>query len=206
LAEYFNRAGIKRVEFYPVFNVPEKSLRKDLIPDPGKFAYNFTKARAYGDANGIQVCFSGSRITDYHGRYCMILQDNLTITPDGFLTNCFFHTQNYENEYDQYFYGQFHPEKGQLVMHREKQNRMKTGSVSRLVVCSDCFNQFHCSQGCPAVCPFDENFHESDTPECIKEKWLGLAAILGNAGYLRTFDSEISFVEFFSGITVHRLS
>jgi hypothetical protein len=71
--------------------------------------------------------------------------------------------------------------------------------------CSDCFNQFHCSLGCPDVCPFDDQFHPDIRPDCIKEKWLGLAGLLELSGHLTPFASESDFLDFFHRISSQRM-
>jgi uncharacterized protein len=206
LTSYFGKARFKSIEFYPVFENNDRQLPQELIPDPGKFVYYFLKAKSFGDAHGIRVSFSGSRITDYHGRYCMVLQDNLTITPDGYLTNCFYHTQNYKKQYNPFFYGKCLTDKIQLHIESMKLYQTFKVAVSRLTECLDCFNRYHCSQGCPSVCPFEKNYHESVIPGCTKEKWLGLAAILEFAGYLKPFGDESAFFDFFSNISYTRIS
>ena len=205
IARYFHGIGAKIVVFYPVFRNRDHPFSDKLIPEPQTFVYNFHKARKYGLANGLKVIFSGSRLKDFHNRFCSILQDNLTITPDGFLTNCFHHTQNYDNQDNLFLYGKFNTETNQLEYDRKKMKEIIKIYNSELNECTHCFNQFHCSHGCPDICSMTDHYSNIQQPDCIKEKWLGLAAILEKAGYIKEFKTKSEFIDFFQNITCHEL-
>jgi hypothetical protein len=176
-----------------------------MKPDPEKFVYHFLRARSYGEANGMRVSFSGARINDIHNRYCMILQDNLTATPDGYLTNCFYHTQNCNHEDSQFLYGRYSTSSKNLEVDHVRLDMILKEYGPGLSVCSDCFNQFHCSMGCPEICPFKDQYHEDLQPDCIKEKWLGVAGLLEKAGLLGEFTTESAFLEYFHNLTFERI-
>lgn len=205
ITKYFHGFGAKLIEFYPVFRNRELTFPDELIPDSHTFVYNFLKARNYGNSNGIKVMFSGSRLKDFHNRYCMILQDNLTITPDGFLTNCYYCTQNYDNTDNLYIYGKFNRKTNQLEFNNEKMNVLNKIYDSEINECLHCFNQFHCSHGCPDLCPMTGHYNIFTKPDCIREKWLGMAAILEEAGYLKQFKTKSAFLNFFQRIDYQEL-
>ncbi|MBN2215677.1 MAG: hypothetical protein JW723_15720 [Bacteroidales bacterium] len=205
LTGYFYQAGVKIVEFYPVFMNRGQTFSDELIPEQYTFVYHFLKARRYGLARGMKVLFAGSRLHDFHNRYCMILQDNLTVTPDGYLTNCYHHTQNYSNRDNLYFYGRFDESTRVMEFNLPKWNSILKKYETELSVCVNCFNQFHCSHGCPDICPFEDNYNIDIQPDCIKEKWLGLAAVLERTGYLRDFENKEDFFDFFQNISSRRL-
>jgi uncharacterized protein len=205
IIRYFSMAGVKIVEFYPVFQNRDQTIPKELMPDPGKFVYYFLKARSFGLSRGMRVLFSGSRIMDLHNRFCMIMQDNLTVTPDGYLTNCYHQTWNFDQQMNCFFYGKYHLEHNQMEFDKEILHQIIQQYDSAMINCSNCFNQFHCSQGCPDICPFNDQYNVSVQPDCIREKWLGLAFILEYAGYLKKFDSEPEFFDFFRNISYRRI-
>jgi uncharacterized protein len=205
ITRYFKTAGVKNVEFYPVFQNRDQAIPSGMMPDPEKFVYHFLRSRSYGESHGIHVSFSGTRINDIHNRYCMILQDNLTVTPDGYLTNCFYHTQNYDLQDSQFFFGIYNPESRRLEFDHKKLGMVLEKYESGLSVCSHCFNQFHCSMGCPDRCPFHDQYHKDLQPDCIKEKWLGVAGLLETAGLLGEFTSESAFLEYFHNVSCQRI-
>jgi len=205
ITRYFRMAGVKGVEFYPVFQNSNQSIPTEMMPDPEKFVYHFLQAKSFGDYNNIRITFSGARITEHHSRYCMILQDNLTVTPDGHLTNCFHHTQNYDQVDSDFFYGKYNHDSNSLEYDHEKLDHLIGKNETGLDICSDCFNQFHCSLGCPEVCPFNNQYNKTIQPDCIKEKWLGLASLLEQTGHLVKFTTESAFLDFFQHVSYQRI-
>lgn len=205
ITRYFIKAGAKNVEFYPVFQNRDQTIPAGMMPDPKKFVYHFLRARSFGKSNGMRVSFSGARINEFHSRYCMILQDNLTVTPDGYLTNCFHYTQNYDQQDSHFFYGNYKQSSTSLEFDHEKLGKILEKYDSGLSVCSDCFNQFHCSLGCPDICPFNDQYNKDAQPDCIKEKWLGLAVLLEQAGHLTAFETESVFLDFFHNVSCQRI-
>lgn len=202
---YFEKFGMKTVEFYPVFQNKDESLPKALMPDPEKYVYHFLKARSSGLSKGMHILYSGSRITDLHNRYCMLLQDNLTLTPDGFLTNCFYRTWNFEEKLNCFFYGKYHPESDRMEFDVKILHQIMKTYDSDMADCLDCFNQFHCSHKCPDLCPFQDQPEILEQSGCIREKWLGLASVLEYAGYLPEFNSEMEFSDFFQNSSYCRI-
>jgi uncharacterized protein len=205
ITRYFRMAGVRNVEFYPVFQNRDHTIPIGMMPDPEKFVYHFLRARSFGKSNGMRISFSGARINEFHSRYCMILQDNLTITPDGYLTNCFHHTQNYAQQDSHFFYGNYDPGSSNLEFDHEELGMILEKYESGLSVCSDCFNQLHCSLGCPDICPFNDQYNTDLQPDCIKEKWLGLAGILEQAGHLTEFSTESAFLDYFHNVSCQRI-
>jgi uncharacterized protein len=205
IVRYFRTAGAGIVEFYPLFQNRDRTLSQELIPDPALFVWSFLKARSYGSVNGMNVLFSGSRINEYHNRFCMTLQDNLTVTPDGYITNCFYHTFNFNRQDDLFFYGKYNSENGRLEFDHQALSKIIKKYGEELSVCSDCFNQFHCSHGCPDICPYNGEYNISSIPGCTAQKWLGLADILENTGYLKIFKNETECSDFFGNISCERI-
>ena len=205
IIRYFRTAGAGIVEFYPLFQNRDRTLPQELIPDPALFMWSFLKARSYGSLHGMSILFSGSRINDYHNRFCMTLQDNLTVTPDGYITNCYYQTYNFNRQNDLFFYGKYNSENGRLEPDLKTLSKIIEKYGEELSVCSDCFNQFHCSHGCPDVCPFNREYNTRIIPDCTTQKWLGLAAILENAGFLRVFKNEKECSDFFGNISCERI-
>jgi len=205
ITRYFSKAGVKNVEFYPVFQNNDHILPPEIFTDPVKFVYFFLRARSYGMKNGMDISFSGARLNEYHNRFCMILQDNLTVTPDGYITNCYYHTHKWGQEDDLFFYGKYNSIKKTLEFDHEIIDKLIDKYSKDPVVCSECFNQFHCSHGCPDICPFNDQYNITLKPDCLREKWLGLAWILENAGYLKDFYNEAEFADYFHHITFERI-
>ncbi len=198
---YFRNSGVKIVEFYPVFQNRDHTLLTEVIPDPVRFVYFFLKARSYGVENGMDISFSGARLSEYHNRFCMMLQDNLTLTPDGYITNCYYHTHKYGRQNELFFYGKYNSGEKRLELDQDKVNIIVRKYGEDPAVCSACFNQFHCSHGCPDLCPFNYQYSIAARPDCLRERWLGLASVLEYSGYLNKFYSKSEFADFFQNIS-----
>ena len=127
------------------------------------------------------------------------------MTPDGYISNCFYHTYNFNSQDDLFFYGKYNSENGWLEFDHKALSQIIKKYGEELCVCSDCFNQFHCSHGCPDVCPFNRGYNNSVIPACTTQKWLGLAAILENAGCLRIFENERECSDFFGNVSCERI-
>lgn len=204
ITEYFFSKGIKDVEYYPVFQNRIGTVPKEWMPESKVFVYNYLKARDYGNKMKMRISYSGSRMPEHHGRFCMVLQDNLTITPDGFLTNCFLHTKRNGTSDGNFFLNDSNGEIGNLDSPGPHQQNILERSRLNLQECTTCFNQFHCSKACPEICPFDEQFAPCVVPACTKEKWLGLSRILEVSGHLPKFKNFRNFEVFFNNISIQK--
>jgi uncharacterized protein len=205
IIRFFSQYDVKTIEFFPVFQNKFKLLDRSILPDSESFVYNFLRASKTARSLGIQQLFSGSRILDFHNRFCMILQDNLTLTPDGYLTNCFHHTLLDHKGIFPFFYGTFKPLEGEIAFNETVFQSIANSYRDELNVCKSCFNQFHCSHGCPHLCPFEEDYNVAIQPECKKEKWIALATLLELSNCLPDFSNFSEFSEFFDNICITSL-
>jgi uncharacterized protein len=205
IIRYFQSWGVKIIELYPVFRSKTPAFPDDLLPDPRLFVYHYIKAKQYGRQNGMKILFPGTRVYDFHNRFCMLLQDNLTLTPDGYLTNCYHRTQNYSGEENRFLFGKYYHSDHVLKLDKGKMNRLYKTYDNELLECNACFNQFHCSHGCPAICPFEEPYTNTIIPDCEMEKWISLAFIISQAGYLKEFEGSNECADFFDNVKYRKI-
>ena len=200
ITQYLHAHKIRHIEFYPAFQDSKLSLKSSLFPNKIKFVKYFLKARNWARYNGIHIGYAGSRINDFHDKYCPVFQNNLTVTPDGFLTACFKASHNFGNQNSQFMYG--HYENNYLNIDWSRLYHILQSVSSNSRTCQNCFNYLHCAKGCPNICPIQKNDDDKNIHECTVEKWIGLANLIESAGY--TLSNEIldNCDTFFPSITV----
>jgi uncharacterized protein len=201
IAQYFGDLGFYNVQVYPVFPSRNRGLDKELAVDQADFVFNFLKARKWARGRNVKLMFSGTRWDDNHDRFCMLNQDNLTITPDGFITACFLATHNYEDENERYMYGRYDESKDELCI-----DWQKLGSLSKSIdrtnpQCDNCFNDYHCAKNCPLICPLSELEHDSEF-DCTINKWIGLANIIEATGHVMDINSREECMDYFKNVRI----
>lgn len=193
IVRYFCEAGIRRVEFYPVFSSPKDQSLLRLAPDAGQFVGQFLLARRWGRNHGVEVVYAGVRFGDLHDKFCTLFQDNLTITPDGNFTACFKRTHNLNSENDPWMFGTVEEPSWQNAAFRRRLGALSRTLSAPYPQCRECFNQYHCAKGCPNVCPVAQPNGEVAPFDCVVEKSIGLATLLANAGIQLTELEELNF-------------
>ena len=179
--KYFHEYGINWVECYSLFQDKNQTLPDDFIPDPADLIANFAKAKRWAKSHDIKYLYSGSRLNDIHDKHCSIFQDNLTITPDGFLSACFLATHNQNGKNGPYIYGHYDSGKKNQIIDKEKLDQLFSQLSEKYPQCKNCFNYFHCAKGCPAFCPIKNSSINPDKFDCTMEKSMGLMNIFETA-------------------------
>jgi uncharacterized protein len=206
IVTYFSQCGVKWIEMYPVFRTFKNSIRKEIVPPSSQFIKNFLRAQDLALKYKIKLLYAGSRLYDVHDKHCSLSQNNLTITPDGYLTACFLASHNDRNQNQRYHYGYYDTESNRIVLDTEKLSRMIRKLAKPYRQCENCFNFWHCSKGCPTVCPLQEDTQDTAGFDCTINKWIGLANLMKAVG-LEIRDDQIDDVEsFFSQVVVRRMN
>lgn len=206
IVQYFYKHNIKWIEFYPVFQNSDKSVNIDIFVDPVEFVENFLKARNWAKKYDIILGYAGSRLSEFHDKYCPVFQKNLTLTPDGYLTCCFLKSHNYKNHNSKFMYGNFSHKFDKLEIDWMKLVNIFSEISKCYPACKNCFNYFHCAKLCPWICPLQSNLTKLDRENCTIEKWIGLANIIEAAGFEITNDVLENCASFFSNIYVELVS
>jgi uncharacterized protein len=206
ITQYFFERNIRQVEYYPVFLDLHQKINPQLIPHSAAFVKNFLLAKYWADQNNMRIGYAGSRIGEYHDKYCSVWQNNLTLTPDGYLTNCFLATHNHQHENDLFIYGCFDEKKGEMIIDMEKLAMVFQKNLSIHSQCMDCFNFFHCSKGCPTFCPIKTKRSVDEKIDCTIERWIGLSNVLQQAGYELPIDLNTDCQLFFDKISVKSIN
>lgn len=205
IVEFFARRSIRLIDLYPVYQDKSHSLDAALIPESWAFAGSFLKARTWASGHGIRLGYAGSRFADRHGQFCPVLQENLTITPDGFATACFLVSHNRGGQNDAYIYGSCGDKQDGMAIDREKLHGMLGRLAQVRAQCATCFNRTHCSKGCPSVCPLRTNPWEPATCDCTIERTIGLANIIEAAGIALPEEATEDCRSFFTRINVESI-
>ena len=85
------------------------------------------------------LSFSGSRLDEIHGRYCHCFRQVLQLVPPEGRSACFAVSSQAEAERR----GLHIPFDGEMIEKLSAEDPE----------CLSCFNRFHCSRGCPDICP-----------------------------------------------------
>ena len=82
---------------------------------------------------------SGSRVREIHGRYCQIFRQVLHLVPSAGYSACFAVASQ--------------KEAAEKKLDDIRDDALFTELAREDPACMRCFNRFHCSRGCPEVCP-----------------------------------------------------
>jgi radical SAM protein with 4Fe4S-binding SPASM domain len=206
IVHYFHDQGIKYVELYPAYQNHSNSIPEDLIPDKSSFVKNYLRAGKWGKMHGMEIGFAGSRLADYHDKYCQVYQHNLTVTPDGYLTACFLAVDNHRSQNNQFIYGHYDGISGKIVIDWKKLGNILKALAQSYPQCVNCFNYMHCAKSCPSICPIRDVSVHSDGFDCTMEKWIGLANIIEASGYELSDDEIQNCDSFFHSIHIDEIT
>jgi len=181
IVDYFHDQGIAWVEIYPAFQNADKSLDESILPTAEEFVTNFLRAQQRAHQNKMKLLFAGSRLNDLHDKHCPIFQNNLTLTPDGYVTACFQASYNFQQRNERFMYGHYDQATDELIIDRGKLTSLFDCLLQPYTQCKDCFNYFHCAKGCPTVCPLQPTTNDSISFPCFMENKIGMANILRTA-------------------------
>lgn len=201
IARFFSENGFHNVQVFPVYLVRNGGPDKNLAVDQAEFVFNFLNARTWANSRTMNLMFSGTRQGEIHGQFCTWDQNNLTMTPDGFVTACFLATHNHENENHRYVFGRFDEASKELHFDWKKLQSMFDSMRRGHLQCEDCFNQYHCSRNCPDLCPLQESDHDSEF-DCSILKWIALADIIEKTGTAVAFDTREECINYFKSIRI----
>jgi uncharacterized protein len=125
---------------------------------PGKkdaetFVENFFTAKRTAWSFGVKWTTSGTRPGEIHGPHCHVFRQVLNLTPEGLATNCFKEVLSERITLSGALIGSYAPEKASYAIHSEHAQSLQKQLGIVPISCQSCFNQFHCTLGCPDHCP-----------------------------------------------------
>lgn len=202
IVQYLNEYNIKNIDIYPVFNTTGFGNREYMNVNPNEFVKYYLLAKLWADKNNIKLTYPGSRSDNIHYRHCPIFQNNLTLTPDGYLTACFDCCHNLDKSNNQFMYGYYDIASKSLSIEWDKlDNLFETLSIE-FEDCKECENNYHCARSCPTVCPVRGFNNSSINSDCTISRRINLAMIFIAAGYDLYYNLLKDSDEFFSSIEV----
>ncbi len=156
MVEHFvQRFPVDRLLFHPVYH-PEgaRTAAPNLLKaDPETFIAGFIAARQVARRSGVDLVLASSRVGEDHGRFCPILQHNLTLTPGGHATACFLALNDASVSDQRFFFGSYDERSDRLVLDSQRLAELLAATGSIPSRCRSCFNVLHCARGCPDRCP-----------------------------------------------------
>jgi sulfatase maturation enzyme AslB (radical SAM superfamily) len=157
IAEYIcQQLSPEEIHFEPVY----PGGRSDADRGPGShradaFVVHFLKARAVAQGYGISLSSSGSRPASIHGPYCNVFRQVLNLVPGDVATACFKAADGPQASENGVVVGAVNRNTGrfELAQGRIAALRQRLDAVPS--ECTRCFNRYHCTRGCPDLCPLD---------------------------------------------------
>ncbi|MDA3894326.1 MAG: hypothetical protein PF517_21910 [Salinivirgaceae bacterium] len=136
LIEELNAQKIRIEPFY----LAENGFKPDQAQ---AFFAHFKEAQNYAAKHQVELSYSGLRMEEIHSTFCDQYRNNLRLTPDGTINNCFCKFSDNEN----FALGKVTDDRLELNRNSIKANLP--------IECEECINMLHCSRGCPDFCRFD---------------------------------------------------
>jgi len=170
------RAGVIQLE--PVFQAG-RALANDLLsPDPHEFVRHFRAAREIARAHGRELRYSGARFGTVTNKFCQVSDDQLAITPEGFLSSCYEVGEADDPLANTFFYGRLNPETRELELDMKKLVVLRTLTVEHKSSCDECFCKWSCGGECSAKLARAGNaWDAAESPRCIINRELTLDQI-----------------------------
>lgn len=168
------QAGLTRAEDYFTTEQAEEFV--------GEFLQAVEVARGFG----VRWTSSGSRPGEIHGPYCHVFRQVLNLIPDGQATACF--SLSHTEQLDQFAMaiGKLDPVTQRYVLDQDRIRRLQQMLSRQPKKCERCFNQYHCTRGCPDRClAHDPTAQEGDF-RCQINQMLALADLKECAAVLHT--------------------
>lgn len=131
-----------------------------------EFCSGFLKAKRENRPE-CWITTSGSRVREIHGRYCQIFRQVLHLVPPAGDSACFAVSSQDEAEAKDL----------SVMMNEDIFEKLSRDDPA----CLGCFNRFHCSRGCPDVCPANGEIHDAGSFRCRVNRTLAKADLLETA-------------------------
>jgi sulfatase maturation enzyme AslB (radical SAM superfamily) len=183
---------VDRLLFQPLYG-RRNQRHYTSAPDAEQFIRHFIRARRLARSAGIDLVLAGSRVGEQHGRFCPILQHNLTLTPGGHASACFLALDDSSASDQPFFYGSYDPASDRFLIDEARFRQLLSQLTRPRAHCLDCFNLRHCAQGCPYTCPLAApaggrshgnrpDAFEGTTSDCHTLRAVAFASLLEAAG------------------------
>lgn len=111
--------------------------------DAAAFCEAFIKARSLAEEKLVRLIYCGTRMNEIHGRYCQIFRGVRQLIPGDGCSVCFLEGAAEQAE-----------KNGRLLP--DVSGKMIGALLTDESACRNCFNQYHCTRGCPDICPLSE--------------------------------------------------
>ena len=131
-----------------------------------EFCSGFLRAKQEFQAK-CRISYSGSRIHEIHGRYCHIFRQVTQLVPPAGCSACFALSSQAEAE----------DKKLDPLTDDDIFERLSREDPA----CEHCFNRFHCSRGCPDVCPGTGEIQDSGSFRCRVNRKLAESELMDTA-------------------------
>ena len=125
------------------------------------FVTHFLAAQAVAQEYGIPLSCSGSRVGAIHGAYCNVFRGVVNLVPPGMATACFKLTGEQAVREAGAVMGAFDPAEQRFTLDVPQIHSLRQILSTLPETCTDCFNRFHCTRGCPDHCPLEASAGET---------------------------------------------
>lgn len=119
------------------------------------FVSSFLSARKIASNFNVHWMLSGSRPAGVHGAYCNPFRQVLNLIPGGLATSCF-KTVKAGQMTGEHLRTAFYDKTAQHISIEAWNVADFSNRYRKPAICRDCFLEYHCTHGCPDVCPFEQ--------------------------------------------------
>jgi sulfatase maturation enzyme AslB (radical SAM superfamily) len=143
--------------------------------DAPAFVAGLMAARAVAAGYGVPLTTSGCRPGTIHGPYCHVFRQVLNLLPAGkagdrdptsVATACFKDSTAERALLRGTAMGALDGRNGQFAIDGTRVEALRARLAALPEGCASCFNRFHCTRGCPDVCPLDGDGPEEAAFRC----------------------------------------
>jgi uncharacterized protein len=121
--------------------------------DAGRFVEHYVRAAEAAKAHGCEVQTSGARPGEIHGPYCNPLRGVVQVGPSGFASACFLDAGDHAPRAAHLVVACADPRSGEVEIDSPRTEALRRKAVAVPEHCLGCVNVYHCTRGCPDVCP-----------------------------------------------------
>ncbi|HEX3049673.1 MAG TPA: radical SAM protein [Aggregatilineaceae bacterium] len=147
IAEWISRHFLPASVCFETLTPSLLSEQNDLLPpDPWEFAQNFDLAAQILAAYGIDTVHSTAHTQDCRASFCPIGRDALIVSPDGMVDACYLLHEDWERNGLNFRIGQLVGQ--QFEIDQRVLQEVRSLTVHRKPLCTDCFCRYHCAGGC----------------------------------------------------------
>jgi len=172
--QYFADLGVESLKIEPVHMSEVSRGDSNLVPKPKVYVDQFIKMLRHIVENKLSIKIDTQYISrPTVGNYCGISEDNLIVTPEGFVTACVEVCRTTDPHSDSVLYGKLSSRDGGFSFNNEARQKLKKLHFQEYSDCPRCSLKLVCKGSCPMKGIWEHGFNlKASSINCLTEKLL----------------------------------